>query len=157
MCMYFLRQLTSNAGAREESYRICKFTESDLQYGPLSYHIRGIYMLVLFEENWFGKNSTCAVYSEDRSTCSLNSDAEVTTLKWVGQSQASRRNMLSPCKIVFPLEKMNHVCCSQVCLPLVIHKESDGSFHSLKVWTRTVAPITTLSLKRSGPPLPLTQ
>lgn len=65
----------------------------------------GEYMLVLFEENWFGKNSTCAVYPEDRSTCSLNSDAEVTTLKWVGQSHASRRNMLSPCKIAFPLEK----------------------------------------------------
>ena len=94
--------------------------------------------------------------TEDRSTCSLNSDAEVTTLKWVGQSHASRRNMLSPCEIVFPLEKMNHICCSQVCLPLVIHKETNGSFHSLKVWPRTVAPIITLSLKRSGPPLPLT-
>lgn len=81
----------------------------------------GEFMSVPLEGNWFGKNSTCAVYSKDRN--------KVTTLKGVGQSHP-HRNMLSACDIVLSFRKKNHNCYSKVCLLLVFHKETDGSLHS---------------------------
>lgn len=82
---------------------------------------------------------TCAVYSKDRN--------KVTTLKGVGQSHP-HRNMLSACDIVLSFRKKIITAIARyVCFWCFIRKQMAAS--TLKVWTGTLAPIITLSLKRS--------